>query len=107
MKKFNLIWSILWGMVSATMLFSGFILVCASAFGSKYSLFHFRIVEITFVVSVICWIGSIVFLFYDIISKKQKFYFDKKGTLPLYCVLNFVFGLVVGYVFLYTLDLFF
>lgn len=68
-------------------------------FGTRYSSFHVRCIEVLFTISAILWIGSIAWLVFDITSKKKKLYFSDKGSLFWYCFLSIVVGLVLWYIF--------
>jgi hypothetical protein len=95
MKKFNLIWSIIWGFLSACVFSSFFVIYTTSVFELSMPLICYQFIKFLFFVSAFLWLGSVAFLFYDIFEKKKKTYFKNQLSLIVYCILSITVGLLI------------
>jgi hypothetical protein len=106
-KGINLLWSLIWGILSSIAYFTGFEIVSVSYFGRNYSSELYILVKIAFMLSTILWFIAAIYLFFDIKSKKKKLYFIRKGQLLLYCLSSIILGIILWYLFTYFLVLVF
>lgn len=98
MKYINLAWSAIWGFLSAMIFVTGILIITTLSFGPVYSDTNYMIIKIAFIISSILWIGCVIYLIKDIISKKRKAFFEKSSSLLLYCSLSIFAGLIIGVV---------